>query len=275
MREKGRLMAATPKLSVVIPVYNEEAIVREACQELMARLDERGWDYEVLVTENGSKDRTVELLRGLAAERPRLRFISSGEPNYGLALRRGILEARGEYVVADEIDLCDVRFYDRALAVLDAGAADMVVGSKRAPGSQDHRPAYRRLATAVHNTLLRVALGFQGTDTHGVKAFVRERLAPTAARCVVDKDVFASELVLRASLEGKRVVEIPIALEEKRPPSIALLKRVPNVLKQVGRLVWVLRVHSPPQRERAAAPAARPAAKPRADDEPGAERASG
>ncbi len=243
-------MAPSPHLSVVIPVYDEEGIVREACRELMARLDERGWDYEVLVTENGSKDRTVELLGALAAEHPRLRFIHSDEPNYGLALRRGILEARGHYVVADEIDLCDVRFYDRALAVLDAGGVEMVVGSKRAPGSHDQRPIYRRLATAVHNTLLRVALGFQGTDTHGVKAFLREAIAPTAARCVVDKDVFASELVLRAALEGKRVVEIPITLAEKRPPSIALFKRVPNVLRQVVKLFWVLRVEAPPRRAR-------------------------
>ena len=245
----------TPKLTVVIPVYNEESIVREACLELMARLDERGWDYEILVSENGSRDRTVEILQALSAEAPRLRFVHSDQPNYGLALRRGILEAKGEYVVADEIDLCDVRFYDRALAILDAGGADMVVGSKRAPGSQDHRPVYRRLATAVHNTVLRVALGFQGTDTHGVKAFVRERIAATAERCVVDKDVFASELVLRAGLEGKKVVEIPVTLAEKRPPSIALFKRVPNVLRQVGRLFWVLRVRAPPARERPGAPA--------------------
>ena len=239
-----------PKLTVVIPVYDEESIVREACQDLMARLDERGWDYEILVSENGSRDGTVEILRALAAENPRLRFIHSDQPNYGLALRRGILEAAGEYVVADEIDLCDVGFYDRALAILDAGGADMVVGSKRAPGSQDRRPAYRRLATAVHNTVLRVALGFRGTDTHGVKAFVREHIAPTAGRCVVDKDVFASELVLRAGLEGNKVVEIPVALAEKRPPSIALFKRVPNVLRQVGRLFWVLRVRAPPERVR-------------------------
>jgi glycosyltransferase involved in cell wall biosynthesis len=237
------------KLTVVIPVYNEESIVREACQELMARLDERGWDYEVLVSENGSRDGTVEILRQLSAESPRLRFVHSDEPNYGLALRRGILEAAGEYVVADEIDLCDVRFYDRALRILDEGGADMVVGSKRAPGSLDRRPAYRRLATAVHNTVLRIALGFQGTDTHGVKAFVRDRIAPTAERCIADKDVFASELVLRAGLEGKEVIEIPVTLEEKRPPSIALFKRVPNVLRQVGRLFWVLRVRSPPERE--------------------------
>ena len=66
-----------------------------------------------------------------------------------------------------------------------------------------------------------------------------------ASRCVVDRDVFASELVLRAGMEGNRVVEIPIELHEKRAPSVGLLRRVPNVLRQVARLFWVLRVSAP------------------------------
>jgi glycosyltransferase involved in cell wall biosynthesis len=240
---------ARPDLTVVIPVFDEEGIVAAACAELMAALDARGWDYELLLSENGSRDRTAEILRELTRTRPRLRHLHSDEPNYGLALRRGILEARGRWVVADEIDICDPSFYDRALPLLERGEADMVVGSKRARGSVDGRPAYRRLATWVHNTTLKVVLGFRGTDTHGVKAFSRERIAPVAARCVVDRDVFASELVLRAGLEGKRVVEIPIALHEKRPPSVALLRRVPNVLRQLARLFWVLRVTAPVRRD--------------------------
>jgi glycosyltransferase involved in cell wall biosynthesis len=241
-----------PEISVVIPVFDEEGIVATACQELMAALDLRGWDYELVLSENGSRDRTAEILAGLARAHPRLRFIRSSEPNYGLALKRGIAEARGRWVVADEIDLCDPTFYDRALPMLSRDEADMVVGSKRARGSVDARPAFRRFATWVHNTLLRFALGFHGTDTHGVKAFSREKVAPVASRCVVDRDVFASELVLRAGLEGKRVIEIPVELHEKRPPSIGLLRRVPNVLRQVSRLFWVLRVSAPVRRERQA-----------------------
>ncbi|MEI7703869.1 MAG: glycosyltransferase family 2 protein [Deltaproteobacteria bacterium] len=239
------MSVAPPRLSIVIPVYNEEGIVAQACQELMEALDLRGWDYELLLTENGSTDRTVPILEELANRHPRLRHVHSPHPNYGLALRRGILEARGRWVVADEIDLCDPAFYDRALPLLEGGQADMVVGSKRAPGSVDGRPAFRRTATWVHNTVLRLLLGFRGTDTHGVKAFSRDLIAPVASRCVVDRDVFASELVLRAGLEGKRVVEIPIELREKRAPSIGLLRRVPDVLRQVARLFWVLRVSAP------------------------------
>jgi hypothetical protein len=118
----------------------------------------------------------------------------------------------------------------------------MVVGSKAARGASDHRPAVRRLATRVHNKLLRVTLGFRGTDTHGLKAFRRKALLPVISKCVVDMDVFASEFVIRAWREGLEVVEIPIQLEEKRRPSIHLFRRVPNVLRNVAKLVYVIRV---------------------------------
>ena len=89
---------------------------------------------------------------------------------------------------------------------------------------------------------MRVLLGFKGTDTHGLKAFKREALLPIVNACVVNKDVFASELVIRAYRQRLDVREIPIRVMEKRPPSINLFKRVPNVLKSVARLTWAIRI---------------------------------
>ncbi|MCY1033179.1 glycosyltransferase family 2 protein [Corallococcus sp. BB11-1] len=229
-------------LSVVIPVYNEESIIAQAAEELRQGLDARGLDYEIIFAENGSRDSTPALLEELCAKNPRLRWFHSETPNYGVALKAGILKARGTYVVCDEIDLCDLTFYDAALPRLERGEADMVVGSKAAKGASDQRPLIRRAATRVHNKLLRVALGFQGTDTHGLKAFRREALLPVIQKCVVDMDVFASEFVIRAWREGLNVMEIPIQLHEKRQPSIHLFRRVPNVLKNVGKLFYVIRV---------------------------------
>jgi glycosyltransferase involved in cell wall biosynthesis len=231
-----------PYLSIVIPVYNEASIVASAAAELMQGLDARGWDYEIIFAENGSRDSTPRILEEMCSRNPRLRWFHSERPNYGTALKAGIEKARGTYVFCDEIDLCDLTFYDAALPVLEKDGADMVVGSKAAKGASDQRPLVRRVATRVHNGLLRVVLGFQGTDTHGLKAFRREALLPVVAKCVVDMDVFASEFVIRAWREGLRVVEIPIKLHEKRQPSIHLFKRVPNVLKNVGKLVYVIRI---------------------------------
>ena len=232
----------SPHISIVIPVYNEASIVAHAAEELVAGLEARHLDYEVVFAENGSRDATPRLLEELSRQNPRLRWFHSERPNYGSALKRGILEARGELVFCDEIDLCDLSFYDRALPILEKHDADMVVGSKAAKGASDHRPVIRRVATRVHNKLLKVTLGFRGTDSHGLKAFRRETLLPVIQQCVVDMDVFASEFVIRAWRLGLEVMEIPVELREKRQPSIHLFKRVPNVLKNVAKLVYALRI---------------------------------
>ena len=233
---------AAPQLSIVIPVYNEERIVASAAAELMGGLNYRKLDYEIIFAENGSKDATPRILEEMAAANPRVRWFHSEVPNYGSALKRGIREARGTFVVCDEIDLCDLVFYDAALPLLKNGEADLVVGSKAAKGASDHRPLMRRLGTRVMNRLLRVSLGFKGTDTHGLKAFRREALLPVIEKCVVEMDGLTSEFVVRARGEGGNVVEIPIQRHEKPNPSGNCFRRVPNVLKQEGKLVYVIRV---------------------------------
>ena len=233
--------APPPHVSIVIPVYNEEGILQGSVLELQKKLTAFEWSYEILLCENGSRDRTVEIGKQMQGEDPRVRMLSVGQPNYGLAMKTGILEARGTFVICDEIDLCDTEFYARALALLERSDTELVVGSKAMVGSNDQRPFVRRLGTRVYNRLLRTVCHYSGTDTHGLKAFRREALLDTTRRCVLDRDVFASELVIRAHRSGKKVLEIPFTVREKRPPSINLIKRVPHVLKSVARLAISVR----------------------------------
>jgi glycosyltransferase involved in cell wall biosynthesis len=231
-----------PRISIVIPIYNEEAILHAAVVDLRERLAPLGWDYEIILAENGSRDDTLVIASDLHRKYPEVRFFSQGEPNYGGALRRGIEVARGEVVICDEIDLCDTDFHRHAVELLAGGKLDMVIGSKLTDGSRDDRPFARHAASQLYNGLLRYTLGFRGTDTHGLKAFVRSRLLPISRACVVEKDVFASEFVIRAYRAGLRVREIPVRVLEKRPPSINLVKRVPNVIKSLAKLTWAIRV---------------------------------
>jgi glycosyltransferase involved in cell wall biosynthesis len=233
---------AEPAVSVVIPIYNEEPLLHAAAVELRDLLGKTGWRYEVILAENGSRDGTIAVARALCAEYPEFRALSIGEPNYGKALRQGILEARGRFVVCEEIDLCDVSFHKAAVAMLEADEAELVIGSKLLDGSSDERPWTRHAASQVYNAMLRALLGFRGTDTHGLKAFRRDALTPIVRECLVDKDVFASELVIRADRAGVRTREIPVRVMEKRPPSVNLVRRVPTVLKQVTKLTWSIRM---------------------------------
>ena len=242
-----------PDVSIVIPVYNEEGILREAVTELLEGFDfvrrELGTpelSFEIIIAENGSRDRTAELAQHLSDDYPEVRAFSLGEPNYGKALRRGILEAHGTFVICEEIDLCDLDFHRRALEHLRHGDCDMVIGSKAMKGASDERPLLRRAATRIINGMLRVALDFRGTDTHGLKAFVRTTLVPIVEACVIDRDLFASELVIRAGRADLHVLEIPIKLHEKRPPAINLVKRVPHVLRGLAKLTYVIRFGGKP-----------------------------
>jgi glycosyltransferase involved in cell wall biosynthesis len=247
------MAAPAPDVSFVIPVYNEEGILREAVTELLGRLDDvrralhaPDLTFEVILAENGSRDRTAELAAHLADERPDVRSFSLGEPNYGKALRRGIIEARAPIVICEEIDLCDADFHRRALEHLRHNDCDMVIGSKAMKGASDQRPLLRRAATRVINSMLRVALDFRGTDTHGLKAFRRETLLPIVEACVIDRDLFSSEMVIRAGRANLHVIEIPITLEEKRPPAINLMRRVPHVLRGLAKLTYVIRFGGKP-----------------------------
>jgi glycosyltransferase involved in cell wall biosynthesis len=233
-------MLNAPEVSIVIPVYNEEALLRAALSSLRERLAQSGLDYEVILAENGSSDGTVAVATDLCARHPELRLLSLSNPNYGAALRAGIAAARGQFVICEEIDLCDVDFHLAALELLRDGA-DFVVGSKLMGGSRDQRPPLRHAISLAYTATLRALFGFRGTDTHGLKAFERERLRAVVDACVVDGDVFASELVIRAYRERLDVREIPTRVMELRPPSVHLWRRAPGVLKNLVKLTIAIR----------------------------------
>jgi hypothetical protein len=126
------MTAQAPHFTLVIPIYNEENILEASVVELVERLGTLGKTYEIVLAENGSIDRTLAIAGELSRRFPQVRYFSTGEPgngNYGKALRRAILEARGEFVLCDEIDLCDVGFHRAALDLLERREVDLVIGS--------------------------------------------------------------------------------------------------------------------------------------------------
>lgn len=224
-----------PAVSILIPVYNEESILEESVRDLIQGIDPQGIPYELVLCENGSKDRTVEIAERLCGEFPQLRLLRHPEPNYGGALNAGIQDARGRNIVCFEIDFYDVPFVEIAHVLLKK--YDAVIGSKRAPGARDRRPWIRRFITWGFNTFLRIFFRFKGTDTHGIKAFRAAPAKPIAAACKTSRDIFTTELVIRMERADLRMCEIPLEIVERRPAPINILKRVPGTLKNLW-LLW-------------------------------------
>ena len=160
-------------ISVVFPAYQEETFLPTAVADVTNGLRSAGRHFEVLVVENGSKDRTREVARELASEYPEVRALSIPTADYGLALREGLLQSKGTFVVNFDVDLYDLTFLDRALERIAApGGPSIVVASKRGEDANDTRHWTRKAVTSVFTFLLRRGFGLKVSDTQIGRAHV-------------------------------------------------------------------------------------------------------
>lgn len=223
-----------PLISVVIPVHNEATYLPGALADLFAEISEVPVAISVLIAENGSTDATAEVVTRLAPRYPGLTLLELPEPDYGAAMRAGFLETVGDWVVNFDIDYFSGAFLETVLSLKDE--ADLVIASKRVPGSDDRRSSWRRLATLVFNLLLRYGLGSDVSDTHGMKALRRSVVDELVPEVVSTQDLFDTELVLRAERSGYRIAEVPVTVEERRETRSSLLRRVPRTLAGLWRI---------------------------------------
>lgn len=223
-----------PHLSVVVPIHNEEDVLRTAVADMIGQLEARGADFELLLCENGSTDRTPELADGLAAADSRIRVLHLPLPDYGAAMRAGMAEARGDSVTNFDIDFYDAEFLLRGDRLMDAYG--IVVGSKLMEGSQDRRSFFRQLVSRVFTLTLRVLFDRTLDDTHGMKVVRKDVIERYLPRTVMTKDLFDTELVLRARRDGVPVRAVPVVVEEMRRPRLSIIKRIPRSIKGIFRL---------------------------------------
>jgi len=226
--------APLPDVTVVIPVHNEADYLPIALPLLfdeMARVDAH---VRILVAENGSTDRTADLVRAAMNDHSDLDLLELATPDYGAAMRDGFLAASSEWVVNFDIDYFSASFLNEALALADE--ADIVLASKRVEGAEDERGVTRRAATWTFNQILRFALGSGVSDTHGMKLVRRSVVEDIAPRVISTDDLFDTELVVRAERAGYRIAELPAHVEELRDTNSSVVKRVPRTLRGVWRI---------------------------------------
>lgn len=206
-------------LSIVIPAYNEERRLPPTLQRVAAFLRAQPFRSEILVVENGSTDRTSEVVEAFAAEcvadseRYAVRLLHS-EKGKGNAVRHGALMARGSYILISDTDLAvpieeAVRFLPPAIPSREYGIA---IASREVPGAVRHgEPHYRHLMGRVFNLLVRWMAVADIQDTQcGFKC-----LSQSAARTVfplqqIDGWGFDVEVLYIAQRHGIKIVEIPV-----------------------------------------------------------------
>jgi glycosyltransferase involved in cell wall biosynthesis len=213
-------------------------MLSSAIGQLLGELEQRGWEAEVIIAENGSTDATPELAESLAGAEPRLRAIHLEKADYGRALREGFLAGREAYLANFSVDFMDVDFLHVALSRLER--CDLVLGSKYVAAHQDQRPAARRICGRLLSGFVRMLFHLPVADTHGLLAMRRENLLPLLEACRFGNEVFDTELVVRAHRAGVPMCEIPVAVEEQRPTRLGSAKRAGRMLAQLAQLRLVL-----------------------------------
>ena len=228
-------------ISVLLAAHNEEDFLTTTVANLVDGLRARGAQFEIVVAENGSTDGTADEAARLARDAPEVRTFSLRDPDYGAALRAGLLAARGQVVVNFDVDYYDLGFLDNALARLNqADHPAIVVGSKRQQGSVDNRSWSRKLVTLGFTTILHLGFGLSVSDTHGMKAMRTAAVRAIAEGCRFRTDLFDTELVIRAERTGLGVVDLPVEVSEMRPSRTPIVRRAVRSLVGLARMRWVL-----------------------------------
>ncbi len=238
-------MAPLPRsitVSVIFPAYQEEEYLPIAVREVIEGLRKKFDSFEVIVVENGSRDRTAEVAKELATKYPEMVSTAISSADYGKALREGLMIATKDYVVNFDVDLYDLEFLERAVSrISEPNGPSIVVASKRGDGANDTRHWTRKVVTGVFSTLLRLGFGLKVSDTHGMKAMRRADVRPLAEKCLFGTDLFDTELVLRTERAGFRTSEIGVTIIEKRPARTPIAGRIFRSVRGLGVLWLALR----------------------------------
>ena len=201
-----------PFISVIIPAHNEENRLPGTLEKIFQFLEKQSFSYEVVVVENGSRDRTLALARAFAKKHANFHVFQNEWRGKGRAIQRGFQEARGEYFFMCDADLSMpveeiTKFIPPQLEPLD-----IAIASREAPGSVRYdEPYYRHLTGRVFNTLIRLLVlpGLQDTQCgfKCIRAAVAHDIFPYQTLTGWAFDV---ELLYIARHRGYKIIEVPI-----------------------------------------------------------------
>jgi dolichyl-phosphate beta-glucosyltransferase len=234
-----------PFLSIVVPAYNEEARIVSSLARIAAYLDGSGIDAEVLVVDDGSKDKTAEVA-AKALESRRGRVLPNGENRgKGYSVRHGVLEARGRFVLLTDADLSTpIEEHAKLAAVLRDRDLDVVIGSRAVAGAdvQVRQGWLRESMGRTFNRLIRAVTGLPFRDTQcGFKLMDRERVKPIVDKMVVDGFAFDVELLFLSARFGLSVAEVPVIWRNAAGSKVSVIVDPLSMMVDLFRVRWRFR----------------------------------
>ena len=201
-----------PFLSIIVPAHNEEGRLPQTLEQIFAFLGTQDYTAEVLIVENGSSDKTLEIAREYAARQGSMKVFHEDDPGKGKAIKRGMLEASGDYRFMCDADLSmPIEELEKFIPSKEDGL-DIAIASREAKGAvRYNEPEYRHLGGRLINLAVRLLIlpGLQDTQC-GFKCFraeVAEEIFPFQSILGWSFDI---EILFIARKRGYRIQEVPI-----------------------------------------------------------------
>jgi dolichyl-phosphate beta-glucosyltransferase len=235
------MSAADLELSIIIPAYNEELRLPVSLAQISAYVRALGRETEVIVVDDGSRDRTAAVTESFRSEMPSLRLISNGENHgKGYSVRHGMLEAQGRIVLFTDADLsAPIEEAGKLLAALEN--QDIAIGSRALDRSLifARQSVFREFAGILFNTIVRLILRLPFVDTQcGFKAFRREPCRIIFEQQRIERFGFDPELLYLARHHGLRAVEIPVRWAHSPATKVSMVRDSAQMFLDVFRIRW-------------------------------------
>jgi glycosyltransferase involved in cell wall biosynthesis len=235
---------AEPYLSIVIPAYNEALRVGRTLEEVRKFAALKPFETEVVLVDDGSSDRTLEIFKESQSLWPGTRVLHNAvNRGKGFSVRRGILEARGEVILFTDADLsAPIEEADKLLAALESETADAAIGSRALDRTLIgiRQPWRREYAGRFFNLLVRLFTGLKIHDTQcGLKLFRRDSTRRAFELQRVDRFGFDPEVLFLIRRCGGKIVEVPVRWNDNPATKVHFLRDSAHMFLDLIVLRWL------------------------------------
>lgn len=241
MESGGAPVSNPPELSIVIPSFNEESRLPASLEKIAAYIREKRPNTEVIVVDDGSRDRTAAVAESWRDRIPMLRVVSNDvNRGKGFSVRHGSLEAQGKIVLFTDADLSSpIEEAEKLLAALESHS--VAIGSRAVDRSliEVHESPFREFAGIIFNRIVRVTLRLPFVDTQcGFKAFRREACRIIFEQQTIERFGFDPELLYLARHHGLSTAEVPVRWAHSPATKVNMMRDSVQMFLDVFVIRW-------------------------------------
>jgi glycosyltransferase involved in cell wall biosynthesis len=235
-------MGKKPTVTIVIPVYNEEAELYERIETLVgyckAHID--GFDWEIVIADNASTDNTLNIAKQLTKKHPHVRVVYLDKKGRGRAVKFVWENSKSDFMAYMDVDLStDLRHFPALLQSLERGY-DIAIGTRNASGSRVYgRNVLRTITSKGYILLIKLFFWIRFTDAQcGFKAVTRNVVKTIIPHIQDNAWFFDTELLIYAEKSGLRIYEEPVTWVDNPGSTVRVLKTAQGDLEGLKRLFF-------------------------------------